>query len=152
VTKLKKSRIKHRIAKSYNRFAFLYFVNARLIHDGITLDFPLLFDTGATHTGISRESFDQLGIDEIADKAPTITAIGTTYLPYGIVESLVLDGAVVMEQVRVNILSDQFFKDYYNAGYRNIGGILGGSFLSRIEFFMGYGVIDIFYEPKKTDI
>ncbi|MHB8628378.1 MAG: aspartyl protease family protein [Aggregatilineales bacterium] len=145
--KPKINRLKHRIARAYNRMNYLYFVQVRLIHQGMPLDLLLLFDTGATHTGIRRASFDYLGIPEEKENLPTFTATGPTYLPYGIVDSLVLDGEVVMEKVRVTILPDQFFDGYHNAG-----GILGGSFLSRMGFFMGNGVIDVFYEPKPSGV
>lgn len=148
MTKRKKSRLKHRIVRAYNRTSHLYLVQVRLIHQGTPLDFPLLFDTGATHTGISRKSFEFLGINEIVDTRPTITATGETFLSYGFVDSFVLDRKVAFENLRVNILSDQFFEDFGKAGYRNIGGLLGGSLLCQLGFYMGNSVIDIFYEPK----
>lgn len=146
VTKPKKSRLKHRIARAYNHTNFLYFVPVRLIHHDISVDLRLLFDTGATHTGISLETFKFLGVTELKGTVPTITATGPTLLSYGVVENFVLDGQVTAENVLVTMLPSNFFTGVF----KNVGGILGGSFLSRWGFFMGGGAIDVFYAPKSV--
>lgn len=143
MTKPKKSRLKHRIARAYNQTYFLYFVRVRLVHHGVSVDVRMLFDTGATHTGISQEVFKFLGITELKGSAPTFTATGPTYLSYGTVDNFVLDGQITAENVRLTMLPSEFFTGTFS----NVGGILGGSFLSRVGFFMGGGVIDVFYEP-----
>lgn len=126
-------RLKHKIDKAYKQTSYLYLVNVRLINNGTHFDSLMLFDTGASITLISERAFAFLNIDLVGSQA-LMTGLGKVTTDMGIVGTILLDGIIEVNDVEVGVLDKNF-------GIGNVTGVLGGSFLKDVGFYMGNGII-----------
>jgi len=139
---VKQKQIKHLIKNAYNPRTFQYVVPVRLLHDEKQLDLRLLLDTGAAYNGISQSIFEELGIKN-SGNIPVTFGGGPSSSVTGIVDTIVLNGMIRVDNQKVIVLSDAFFR-----AQPTLSGILGIDFLRHIGLFMGHGFIRIYQDVK----
>ncbi len=90
----------------------------------------MMLDTGAAYVSVPDGIFDGLGL-EVLKEFPMETPSGVYQTRLGMVEKIILDGAVIVPNVEIATTPKAIGK---------LGGLLGGSFLKEVGVYL---------EPRK---